>query len=284
MKSSPFEYVKAENLEHVLELLDTYGDDSKLLAGGQSLLPLLALRLSSPKIIIDLELLAKSALLPFLEGDYVCIDALTRHVDLERSEFIAKQLPLLSTAAPWIAHAAIRNRGTLGGSLAISDPASEWPACALAGNARIHVQSKANGQRVLMAEDFFKGIYTTDISSNEMIVRVDFLNQQHAKIAFKEVVRRKGDYATVGLAALMRVFDHQPNQINWVYFGVADRPIRFTKLEKALTQGSCLQDTLLLGREIHEQYFEAQADTWHSSEAKKIIALSLMEDVIHEWF
>jgi carbon-monoxide dehydrogenase medium subunit len=284
MKPSPFDYVCAENLEHVLSLLAQYGEDARLLAGGQSLLPTLALRLSAPAVLIDLKRLSAAMPAPSLREGRLHLHALTRHVDMERSTLVAQHLPLLSAAAPWIAHPAIRNRGTLGGSLAVADPASEWPACALASDARLHVVSQAGGERVLSAEAFFQGLYQTSLETEEMIVSVDLPDHHDAKFAFKEVARRKGDYASVGLAALYRSTSAHPKELRWVYFGVADRPVRATELEGVLLGSQNLAQALTLAREVHEEFFVAEADLWYSSESKKRIAAAMMEEVIHDWF
>jgi len=284
MKSPPFDYIQAEGLEHALELLHQHGDDARVLAGGQSLLPTLALRLSAPTWLIDLQAVARLAPAPRVEQGRVILHALMRHVEIERSPLVAQHLPLLSAAAPWIAHPAIRNRGTLGGSLAVADPASEWPACALACGARLHLQSKAGGRRVVAADDFFTGVYQTALTQGEMIVEVDFPDLQNARVAFKEVARRQGDFATVGLAAVQRGVIPAQREVRWVYFGVADRPLRMTSLEQALAASTSAAQALETAREVHAQHFHAEPDLWCSSEAKKLIAASLMEEVIHDWF
>jgi carbon-monoxide dehydrogenase medium subunit len=284
MKSSPFNYIRADSLEHALGLLHQHGDNARVLAGGQSLLPTLALRLSAPTWLIDLQSVARQAPAPRVEQGRVILHALTRHVEIERSPLVAQHLPLLSVAATWIAHPAIRNRGTLGGSLAAADPASEWPACALACGARLHLQSKAGGRRVVAADDFFTGVYQTALTQGEMIVEVDFPDLQGARFAFKEVARRRGDFATVGLAAVQRGVMSAQREVRWVYFGVADRPIRVLPLEQALATISNAEQALETARELHAQHFHAEPDLWCSSEAKKHIAASLMEEVIHDWF
>lgn len=283
MKSAPFDYVCAENLEHVLSLLAQYGDDARLLAGGQSLLPTLALRLSAPAVLIDLKRVAKTVMPPQLHEGYWHVNALTRHVDMERSSIVAQHMPLFSAAAPWIAHPAIRNKGTLGGSLAVADPASEWPACVLASGAHLHVASQSGGERVLFADDFFTGLYQTSLAPEDMLVAVDIPDHQNAKFAFKEVARRQGDYASVGLAALFQQ-SLSKNALRWVYFGIADYPIRAYELEKVILESRSLQEALTSAREVHQDYFFAQADLGCSSETKKRMAAAMMEEVIHDWF
>ena len=157
MKASAFSYARASSVANALELLAAYGDRAKVLSGGQSLLPAMNLRLISPELIVDIgELNELRGVV--VEGDIIRIGALTRHVDLQRSLQVAAHMPLLTEAIAQVAHPAIRNRGTIGGSLAHADPASELPACMVALNATIIV-SGLNGERRILAGEFFKGIY-----------------------------------------------------------------------------------------------------------------------------
>ena len=161
MKAPAFAYTKARTLEQVFDLLEKHGDGARLLAGGQSLLATLNLRLSSPEILIDITGIRDLAGIT-VEHDKVVIGALTTHAELERSAEIANNLPLLAQAAPHIAHVAIRNAGTIGGSIAMADPAAEWPACCLALDADFVIANK-DGQRKVKARDFFQALYTTAI-------------------------------------------------------------------------------------------------------------------------
>src|ERR1700729_3287438 len=171
MKASAFSYARATSVVNALELLAVHGDDAKVLAGGQSLMPAMNLRLISPELIVDIGGVAELKGIA-VRGDGLTIGALTRHVDLARSPDIATHAPLLTQAIAHVAHPAIRNKGTLGGSLAHADPASELPACVLALNATIIV-SGSGGERRVAAEDFFTCIYETALSPQEVLVGVE---------------------------------------------------------------------------------------------------------------
>src|ERR1700750_2706709 len=171
MKASAFNYARAVSVSEALELLRTHGERAKVLAGGQSLMPAMNLRLISPELIVDIGELAELRGIGVM-GDVLRIGALTRHVDLLRSPEIAAHAPLLTEAITHVAHPAIRNRGTIGGSLAHADPASELPACMLALNAIIVVRGQA-GERRIAARDFFTGIYETALSPEELLVAVE---------------------------------------------------------------------------------------------------------------
>ena len=171
MKASAFAYARATSVENALELLAAHGDRAKVLSGGQSLMPAMNLRLISPELIVDIGELAELRGIA-VKGDVLTIGALTRHVDLLKSPEIAAHAPLLADAIAHVAHPAIRNRGTIGGSLAHADPASELPACMLALGATIIVRGP-HGERRIAAQDFFTGIYETALSPQELLVAVE---------------------------------------------------------------------------------------------------------------
>ena len=168
MKAPKFSYVRAESVEQVLRLLDEHGDEARILAGGQSLMPTLNMRLSQPRLLIDINRLEALKGIS-LQGDRVRIGALTRHVEVASSPVVAQHLPLIAEAMPHVAHVAVRNRGTFGGSIALADPAAEMPACVLALGATLVVQSAA-GRREIAAKDYFKGLYETARRPNELLV------------------------------------------------------------------------------------------------------------------
>src|SRR3954469_16331554 len=197
LKAPSFAYAKPRTLAEALELLARHGEGARILAGGQSLIPSLNMRLSSPEILIDITGLKDFSQIRVSDGR-VKIGALVTHSQIEKSPEIQKHVPLLAQAVPHIAHAAIRNRGTLGGSLALADPAAEYPAVAVALEATI-VISGSNGERRVSAEDFFKGLFETDLKQGEILTGADF--PVGGKSAFLELTRRHGDYAIIGLAA-----------------------------------------------------------------------------------
>jgi aerobic carbon-monoxide dehydrogenase medium subunit len=224
MKASAFAYARATSVANALDLLATHGDRAKVLSGGQSLMPAMNLRLISPELIVDIGGLAELRGIA-VKGDTLVIGALTRHVDVLKSPDITRHAPLLADAIAHVAHPAIRNRGTVGGSLAHADPASELPACMLALGATIVVHGPG-GERRIDAEDFFTGIYETTLSSRELLVAVELpIAGNDATHFFHEFARRQGDYAIVGLAAQARVDGGKFADLRLGYFAVGDRPM-----------------------------------------------------------
>ena len=199
MKAPPFDYVRAQRQEDVFALLAQHGADAQILAGGQSLLASLNLRLSEPRLLIDITHLPGLAGIA-LDGDTLRIGALTRHVDIERSPLVARHAPLLAQAVRHVAHPAIRNRGTIGGSLCLNDPAAEYPACTVALGATLRLRSVA-GVRDIAAEAFFTGVYGTALHFGEMLesIAIPILRDGQRSV-FQELARRHGDYAMVGVA------------------------------------------------------------------------------------
>lgn len=224
MKAAAFAYARATTVAHALELLTSHGETAKVLSGGQSLLPAMNLRLISPEFIVDIGDLAELRGVA-VNGGIVTIGALTRHVDLLKSPEIATHAPLLTEAIAHIAHPAIRNRGTLGGSLAHADPASELPACMLTLGATIVVRGPG-GERRLPATEFFTGIYETALAPQELLVAVELpATAKGATHFFHEFARRHGDYAIVGLAAQAVVREGRFADLRLGFFAVGDRPL-----------------------------------------------------------
>ena len=233
MKAPRFAYARPASIAEALALLEKHRDDARVLAGGQSLVPMLNFRLAAPKVLIDINRIAALAGIKVTKN-HVRIGALVRHVDLERSADIAKLLPLVGSAVPHIAHPAIRNRGTFGGSCALGDPAAELPACALALDATFVVAGK-KGERRIPAQDFFKGLYATALKAGELLVAAEFpLPKPGYASAFGELARRHGDYAMVGVAAHGSTRGGKFADMRVVFFGVADRPQRAARFERAL--------------------------------------------------
>jgi carbon-monoxide dehydrogenase medium subunit len=224
MKASAFSYARATSVSNALELLAAHGDKAKVLSGGQSLMPAMNLRLIAPELLVDISEIAELRGIAS-SGDILSIGALTRHVDLQRSPEIAAHAPLLTEAIAHVAHPAIRNRGTLGGSLAHADPASELPACMVALNATIIVRDP-KGERRIAAADFFKGIYETALSPQELLVAVELpVAGKNSAHFFCEFARRHGDYAIAGLAAQAIVQGDVFTDLRMAFFAVGDRPV-----------------------------------------------------------
>ena len=224
MKASAFAYARATSVENALELLAAHGERAKILSGGQSLMPAMNLRLISPEVIVDIgELTELRGVM--VKGGVLTIGALTRHVDLLKSPEIATNAPLLTEAVTHIAHPAIRNRGTIGGSLAHADPASELPACMITLGATI-IARGPGGERRIAASEFFAGIYETALSPRELLVAVELpVAAKNSTHFFHEFARRHGDYAIVGLAAQAIVRGERFADLRLGFFAVGDRPL-----------------------------------------------------------
>lgn len=283
MKSPVFDYVRATSPQHVFKLLERHGDDARLLAGGQTLLATLNLRLSSPALLIDIGGLAGLRGIS-VQGGMLRIGALTTHVEIEESSQVAQHAPLLAMAAPHIAHRAIRNLGTIGGTLAYADPAAEWPACVLALGGTLVLQS-SRGERRLAAGDFFLGIYSTAMAADELLVAVELpCTAQGERQTFDELARRHGDYAVAGLAACARVDAHgdacRMHDVRLAFLSLGDRPQRARQAEAVLQSGPLTEARILDADAALRAELDPFADLTHSAAAKKQLAATLMRRAI----
>jgi carbon-monoxide dehydrogenase medium subunit len=275
MKAPSFEWVRAKHLGHVFELLDAFGDEATLLAGGQTLLATLNMRLSEPTVLIDITGLAP--LQGIARGErHLSVGALVTHTEIEESPEIARYAPLLRMAVPHIAHRAIRNRGTFGGSIAYADPAAEWPACVLALEARIVVAGQG-GERVIAAQDFFLGLYETALRPGEVVVRVEIpFCAPNEAFAFDELARRHGDYAIVGLASQGCPEGGRVKDVRLAYLGVAATAIRVARTEAFLEGREITPATLDAAIEVLREELtgrlEPIADLSNSSAMKRHLA------------
>lgn len=224
MKPAPFEYHAPDSLEEALELKAQHGDEGKALAGGQSLIPAMNFRVAQPTLLIDLNRI--NELRYIRKNGALHIGAMTQQSQAERDPLVAKHTPLLHEAIPNIAHPQIRNRGTIGGSLAHADPAAELPLVATALNARFRAQS-AKGDRWIEAKDFFAGLFTNSLQVDELLVEIAFPEMEaNTGYAFLELARRSGDYAMAGLAAILTLAaDGTCEQARMVYLNVGDGPV-----------------------------------------------------------
>jgi len=227
MKPAPFEYHAAGSVDEVLALLAQHGDEAKILAGGQSLIPAMNFRLAQPAVLIDINGVGGiDGIEETPEG--LRIGALVRQRTLERSEVVARVAPLLAQAMPYVAHAQIRNRGTVGGNLAHADPRSELPAVALALGASFRVLGSA-GERSVPAEDFFKGLFTTSVGEDEMLIGLDVPRDPDGSgSAFLELSRRNGDYALMGVACRLTMRAGSIQGARLAFLSAGDRPILAT--------------------------------------------------------
>ena len=236
MKPAPFAYKRARALEEAVAALGEHAD-ARLLAGGQSLIATLNMRLSAPSLLIDINGIGGLDGIALKAGKLE-IGALTRHVQAERSDTIAKHAPLIARAIPHIGHAAIRNRGTLGGSIAFADPAAELPACLLALDGEVDATGP-QGKRTIHAQDFFKGLFETALGPQDVLtaIRVPAATAQ-TRVGFAELARRHGDYAIVGLAASARADGKGLADVRLAFFGVGATAVRANKAETALASGN----------------------------------------------
>lgn len=231
MKAPAFAYSKPRSLAEACALLAEHGDTARVLAGGQSLVPMLNLRVAAPELLVDITGIESLAGIS-VNTDRLRIGALTRHREVEQSAEVAKHCPLLAQAAPHIAHVAIRNSGTFGGSIALADPAAEWPACCLALDATIVTISKS-GKRSIPAREFFSGLFSTDLKVGELITEVEIPLAPRHRSVFLELSRRRGDYALVGLAAMAKVEGGKLHDVRLAYLGGGDRPLLARNAMKA---------------------------------------------------
>ena len=270
MKPASFEYFAPATLNETLELLHEYGDEAKILAGGQSLMPLMNLRLARPKIIVDINRLSGLDGIASTAGGGLAIGALARQRVVEKSALVREQNPLLASAIPLIGHFQIRNRGTVGGSLTHADPAAELPALAVLLGCEFSLAHKG-GVRVVAAADFFLGYMATAIGPGELLTEIRFPGwRPRAVWAIDEIARRKGDFALVGVA-LTAELDSSANvqDVAIVMFGAGGKPQRIDGAESMLKRRRVDQALLgELGRLVTEE-LEPGSDIHASAKYRK---------------
>jgi carbon-monoxide dehydrogenase medium subunit len=242
MKPAPFSYAAAESLEHALALKAEHGDEARFLAGGQSLIPAMNFRLAQPAVVVDINPLRELDFVRPAGAGGLRIGALTRGRTLERDPLVAERQPLVREAIPHVAHPQIRNRGTLGGNLAHADPASELPAVALALGARLRARS-ARGERWIEAREFFRGVFTTALGADEMLTEVELPElPPRTGTSFMEVARRRGDYAMMGVAAVIALGnDDRCVHAHLAYCNAGAAPVSAAKAAQGLV-GSGIGD------------------------------------------
>jgi aerobic carbon-monoxide dehydrogenase medium subunit len=247
LKPAPFAYAKARSVAHAIELLAT--EDARLLAGGQSLIATLNMRLSEPALLVDINGIGGLDRIT-LQNAHVEIGALVRYAQAERSAEIARAAPLIALALPHIGHPAIRNRGTVGGSLAFADPAAELPACMLALGGEIDIAGPT-GQRTVKADDFFAGLFETALGPQDVLtaIRVPAATAD-TRVGFAEFTRRHGDYAMVGVATCAKAEGKGLAGIRLAYFGVGATAVRARKAEAALANGDIEAAVNALGGDL----------------------------------
>jgi carbon-monoxide dehydrogenase medium subunit len=279
LKAPAFDYVKPRNLSEVFDLLAQYGDDARILAGGQTLMATLNMRLSDPKMLIDITGLPDLKRIE-VRGNALHIGALVTHTAIESSALVAEQAPLLAAAAPHIAHRAIRNSGTWGGSIAYGDPAAEWPCCLVALDGTVVVQGKG-GERRIKATDFFQDLYTTDLKHGEIVVgaEVPVMTRSHW-CAFDELARRHGDYAVAGLALVAEFDGTTVRKLNLGLLGVGVIPLRAPRTEALLAGKKLDAATIEIAAASLKAELDPLADLTHGADTKRHLATVLMRRLL----
>jgi aerobic carbon-monoxide dehydrogenase medium subunit len=278
VKPAPFDYVAPRTLDEALEALARSDGDAKVLAGGQSLIPLLNFRLARPSLLVDLNRIPSLAYITPGDGG-VSIGAMTRQASVERNAHLPKSQPLLSEAIGWVGHAAIRSRGTIGGSLAHADPAAELPAVVVCLDARLRVVGP-RGTRDIQAEDFFQGYLTTALEADE-ILRETWLPPLKPRTgqAWVEFARRHGDFALVGVAASISVADEVVAEARIALTGVGGKPVRAREAETLLLGGSA-PERAAAAADAARSAIEPESDIHASREYRTHLAGVLTERAI----
>jgi carbon-monoxide dehydrogenase medium subunit len=269
MKPAPFELETARRIEDVLSLLAETDRDVKVLAGGQSLVPLMNFRLARPAVLVDLNRLPELQYIRERDGGLE-VGAMTRQSALEHADVVARLAPLLAETLPFVAHAPIRNRGTLGGSLAHADPAAELCTVALALDATLVARS-ARGKRVMGIDDFFVGPFTTSLQADELLTEVRLPSfPRGAGWAFEEVARRRGDFAMVAVAAVLQL-DAAGNiaLARLAYTSMGPRPLRAPQGERALVGQAATAETFARAAEAAMADLEP-GDDFHATRAYRL--------------
>ncbi|MEM3637580.1 MAG: glyceraldehyde dehydrogenase subunit beta [Conexivisphaerales archaeon] len=263
-----FRYFAPENLQQAVDFALAHPDEAKYLAGGQSLIPMMKLRIASPAYIIDVNRLHDLSYIR-TSGGYLLIGALTRHADIEHSDLVERNLPILKEAARQIADQQVRNLGTMAGSISHADPAADWPAVALACRAEFSIVGK--GERIVKAEDFFQGPFQTALQPGEFLreIRIPLANEMNIGYSYVKFERKAGDFATVGVATMLRMKDNAVDDISIALTAVAPKQFRATEAEKLLIGKKPSDELIEEASKLASEQSEPTADLRGSVEFKK---------------
>ncbi len=277
MKPAPFEYVRPDTLDAAVQALNH--EDAKIIAGGQSLVPMMNFRLVQPERLVDINRI--EALTPIVQTDTgVRVGALTRHVEAEHHPLLREHFPIISEAMPHVAHLAIRNQGTIAGSLCHADPAAEWPLLVILLNGEIEILG-GSSSRTVPAEEFFIAPLTTDIAETELVTGVFLPNPPASSgMAFDEVSWRAGDFAVVAAGAVVYIEKNRFVNVRLVLGGVFDTPIRITALEEALVGQSANQDAIETVLSLTTKDLEPNDDLHASAEYRLSLVQVLARRVL----
>jgi carbon-monoxide dehydrogenase medium subunit len=282
VKPAPFSYAAPREVDEALSLLQQFGYDGKVLAGGQSLVPMMALRLARFDHIIDINNVSALSGISRDNG-HVVVGAMTRQADVLRDPTVAEHTPLITEATHHIGHFQIRNRGTLGGSIAHADPTAEYPAVAVALDAQMEVSNASSGTRTIAADDFFDSSWATVMEPEDLLTAVRFpVKGANTVYAIDEVARRAGDFALVGGIANLEIQGGTIGAARVVLFGVDEKPTRMTQVEAALTGASV--DGLALADIARDgtQDLDPPTDVQATGEYRKKAAPAVLQSVIEK--
>lgn len=275
MKSPDFDYFRANSLQEALTCLQKHGANAQLLAGGQSLLAMLNLRLASPSILIDISRIPGLSSIE-RHGSVLRIGALVTHRQLLDSAEVAASVPLLAQAVPYVAHLAIRNAGTIGGSLALADPAAEYPSVALALQATL-IATSLRGERRIAAADYFQGLYQTALAEDEILTAVEFpVATPEQRFSFQELARRRGDYAMVGVACAITWSAGRVSDARITFLAMGDGPVLASHAMKALVGTSLDAAAIQASQQALSQDLAPAGDLQATPETKCHLARVLM--------
>lgn len=276
MKPAVFTYTAVGSIDQAVDELEQHGDAAKLLAGGQSLVPLLNMRLATPDRLVDLNRVRELVYVTE-RGGGLAIGAMTRQRAVERSALAARHVPLLADALPWVGHFQIRNRGTIGGSLSHADPAAELPAVAVCLDARLTARGPT-GERAIPAAEFFLTPLTTALAPTELLTEVWFPpSPRGSGAAWVELARRHGDYALVGVAAVVTLADDRIGEARLALTGVGDRPVRAREAERRLTGESLAPAVLADAAEAARRAIDPGSDIHATAAYRRHVAGVLVQ-------
>ncbi|MCB9082084.1 MAG: xanthine dehydrogenase family protein subunit M [Lewinellaceae bacterium] len=284
MIPTAFAYKRAHSVEEALSLLAAHGEEAKILAGGHSLIPALKLRLNQPEMLIDI---ARIPALRYIRqaGDHIAIGAATTHDDIAQSDLLQKQQPIYPQAAKLIGDIQVRNRGTLGGSIAHADPSADWPAVLLATDAQVVIQS-AQGERVVGAADFFTGFYSTALEAGELVTEIQVpLLPPGTKASYQKFMQPASRFAIVGCAAVVTQSGGTCSRVRVAFTGLSDAAFRDQAVESALTGKAAGADEVAAAAQTAGQDVMVLADHFASEDYRlhlaRVIAKRALTEATH---
>ncbi len=271
MIPAAFDYVRADSAEHAISLIGQHGEDAKFIAGGHSLLPMMKLRMAQPSVLVDIGRLAELSYVRDA-GDHIAIGALTRHMDVEKSSVLAEHAPLLAHAAGHVGDPQVRHRGTIGGSIAHSDSASDLPATTLALGAT-YIAQGPKGTREIAAADFFEGFFTTSLEPDEMLTEIRVPKMNGAGWSFQKFNRRAQDWAIVGVAAWRRGNDSGVGLVN-----MGSTPVLATSVASAISSGASVADAAELAAADADPQKDLNASVEYRVHLAKVLVRRALEE------